>query len=163
MASSLCYYIFILFLRSVCTAKETNATRYKGRIEFDDGILNFVNFVAFFNHRLINDSAVVESRAVKNEEECIETCTENANCRSVNFKTIPDANGKYNCQILGTDKFADTSDSFVPSLDFHHFSFTVCLFKEIYSTNCCLALYISIIWGKVINRERERVSLNFIR
>ena len=93
---------------------------------FEDGSLNFANFVPFFNHTLINNSAVVESRAVKDQEECIETCTENANCRSVNFKTIPDANGKYNCQLLDTDKFAEKNNRFIASLDFHHFSFTVC-------------------------------------
>ena len=126
MASPQLYVIFLLSLYSVCILKEVNATSYKGAMLFEDGSLNFANFVPFFNHTLINNSAVVESRAVKDQEECIETCTENANCRSVNFKTIPDANGKYNCQLLDTDKFAEKNNRFIASWDFHHFSFTVC-------------------------------------
>ena len=126
-SSPVCYLLFLLSLCFVCISKEVNATSYKGAKLFDEGILNFANFVPFFNHTLITeDSAVVESRAVKDQEGCIETCAENANCRSLNFKTIHDANGKYNCQILNTDKFAERNNKFIASLDFHHFSFTVC-------------------------------------
>ena len=108
----------------VITAKGANGTSFKGTKESAGGILSYASFVPFFNHKL-NHSAVVETRGVYAEEECIAACTERDICRSVNFKTTRDENGKYSCQILDTDKFL-SHNLFVASLDFHHYSFTVC-------------------------------------
>ena len=120
-----CIYLFFGFIN----AKEANATSFKGATEFAGGILSYSSFVPFFNHKL-NHSAVVESREVEDEEECIAACTENDICRSVNLKTIRDEHGKYSCQILNTDKFI-SHNLFVESLDFHHYSFTVCCLTKI--------------------------------
>lgn len=124
------YFTVSLYLSfGLITAKEANVTSFKGTKEFAGGILSYASFVPFFNHKL-NHSAVVETRGVEDEEECIEACTEKDICRSVNFKKTRDENGKYSCQILDTDKFI-SHNLFIASLDFHHYSFTVCCLTKI--------------------------------
>lgn len=125
MAFHLSCLIFLVFLPSICMPAEIKAPSFKGEMDFTGGIINYANFIRFLNHKL-NHSEVVEARAVRDEDECMAACTENSNCRSLNFKTTPDADGKHTCQILDADKFV-SHDLFVSSGDFHHYSCTVCL------------------------------------
>ena len=132
MGLPLPYFTVCLYLSfGLITTKgaNINVTSFKGAKEFAGGILSYASFVPFFNHKL-NHSAVVETRGVEDEEECIAACTEKDICRSVNFKTTRDENGKYSCQILDTDKFI-SHNLFVASLDFHHYSFMVCCLTKI--------------------------------
>ena len=110
--------IFVLFL----AFSKVKSTSFKGSTAFDDGILLYANFFPFPHHKL--NSTPVESRAVDGEQNCIAACTESSQCRSLNFKSVADANGKFSCHLLDTDKF-NSSELFNASLDFHHYSFTV--------------------------------------
>lgn len=127
--ASLPYLISLLFIFTASSAEDDNATTFKGATEFDGGLLIYANFVPFINHKL-NISAVEDSRMVRDEGECIAACTEKATCRSVNFNANSDVNGEHSCQILDKDKFV-AHESFIPSLEFHHFSFMVRSFYAI--------------------------------
>ena len=122
MEFHLSHFIFLLCASSV---REGNATIFKGAMEFAGGILNFANFAQFLNHKL--NATVKESRTVVSDKECILACTESLNCRSLNIKITPDANRKYTCQILDTDKFV-SHDLFAATSEFHHYSCTVSFF-----------------------------------
>ncbi|XP_068735953.1 uncharacterized protein [Montipora capricornis] len=120
----LSYVSAILYSCFVFLAKYVAATSFKGTIEYGDGdVIRYANFVPFYNHKL--NHSVGETRMVNSEEECIEICTEIEHCLSVNFKTTPKANAnkKYICEVLNTDKF-NSYDFFVAALDFNHYSFT---------------------------------------
>ena len=124
-STSLSYVSAILYACFVFLAKYVAATSFKGTIEYGDGdVIRYANFVPFYNHKL--NHSVGETRMVNSEEECIETCTEKEHCLSVNFKTTPKANAnkKYICEVLNTDKF-NSYNFFVAALDFNHYSFTV--------------------------------------
>ncbi|XP_078381756.1 uncharacterized protein LOC144664477 isoform X2 [Oculina patagonica] len=109
--------LFVFFL----AFKKVNSTSFKNSIDVADGILVYANFFPFPHHKL--NSTPVESRAVSGEQDCITACTESSQCRSLNFKPVPDKNGKYICHLLDNDKF-NSSELFNASLDFHHYSFT---------------------------------------
>ncbi|KAL9965637.1 hypothetical protein ACROYT_G029467 [Oculina patagonica] len=89
-------------------------------MDFAGGILVYANFFPFPHHKL--NSTPVESHAVSGEQDCIAACTESSQCRSLNFKPVPDENGKFICHLLDTDKF-NSSQLFHASVDFHHYSF----------------------------------------
>ncbi|KAL9965642.1 hypothetical protein ACROYT_G029473 [Oculina patagonica] len=109
--------LFVVFV----AFRNANSTSFKDSIDVADGILVYANFFPFPHHKL--NSTPVESRAVSGEQDCIAACTESSQCRSLNFKPVPDANGKFICHLLDTDKF-NSSELFNASLDFHHYSFT---------------------------------------
>ena len=100
---------------------------FKGSLDVADGILVYANFFPFPHHKL--NSTPVASRSVHGEDDCIAACTEASRCRSLNFKPVPDANNKFICHLLDTDKF-HSSELFNTSLDFHHYSFTVSRVKQ---------------------------------
>ena len=120
--------MFFSFSMQFCVVQ---SSCFKGSMDFADGILIYANFVPFPHHKL--NSTPVESRAVYSKQDCIAACTESSQCRSLNFKPVPDANNKFICQLLDTDKF-NSSELFNTSLDFHHYSFTV---SKNYSKQSC--------------------------
>ena len=109
---------------------QVDSTKYKGGIRLAEGVLYFANFAPFLNHKL-SHSEIMDIQTVFDEEECIAACTENSECRSLNFKTTPDESAKHICQLLNTDKFA-SYEEFEESLDFNHYSFTVGIFQKSY-------------------------------
>ena len=113
---------FSFFLRSRLE-KEKTCRYFKGIIKFPGAILKYANFAQFRNHTL-KTTVVMETRIVMNDEECLLSCSESPNCRSLNFNTTPDGQGRHLCQLLDTDKFVSHFD-FVASPEFHHFSCTV--------------------------------------
>lgn len=98
------------------------STNVKGSFDTANGTFMFANPVPFYHHQL--SSAQVESQEVKDVEECIFACGKTTQCHSVNFKTAAEANGKFLCHLLDTDKFVSPV-LFTESLDFHHYSFKV--------------------------------------
>ena len=61
---------------------------------------------------------------VYGEQDCLQACTENPRCRSLNFKEGSQLHGKLLCELLDTDKFKSLK-LFVASSDSHHFGVTV--------------------------------------
>ncbi|PFX16194.1 hypothetical protein AWC38_SpisGene19540 [Stylophora pistillata] len=84
------------------------------------GVLFYGNCYPYLNHKL--NSTPFESRVVVAAEDCIEACTVNHRCRSINLKAVPEENMTFSCHLLDTDKFNSTI-LFAASLDFHHYSF----------------------------------------
>ena len=58
---------------------------------------------------------------VDNMPECSFACLDIPSCFSFNLGTTPEANDRFRCQILPSDKY-NNSNKFVHSLIFHHFS-----------------------------------------
>jgi len=115
-------YLLVATISFLCMSLcKDQLSSLKGVIDVADGILVYANFYPFPHHKL--NSTPIESYTVYGERDCISACAESSQCRSLNFRSVPDANGKYLCQILDTDKF-NLSESFNGSLDFHHHSFT---------------------------------------
>ncbi|XP_078381760.1 uncharacterized protein LOC144664478 isoform X3 [Oculina patagonica] len=116
MALSFLYFFFVASL----SPSVKSLTSFKGSVDVADGILVYANFFPFPHHKL--NSTPVESRAVSGDQDCIAACAESSQCRSLNFKPVPDENGKFICHLLDTDKF-NSSELFNASVDFHHYSF----------------------------------------
>ena len=94
---------------------------YKSSVDVSNGILSFANLFSFPNYLL--NATPFESLFVYGEQDCLQACTENPRCRSLNFKGSK-LHGKFLCNLLVTDKFKSLK-LFGGSLDFHHFSVTV--------------------------------------
>ena len=122
MAFSISYFLLVDLLSSVCILTGVESQSFKDSLDVADGILVYANFFPFPHHKL--NSTPVVSRSVHGEDDCIAACTETSRCRSLNFKPVPDANNKFICHLLDTDKFSNP-ELFNASLDFHHYSFTV--------------------------------------
>ena len=121
LLSNILYPCFV-FLGKDATVFATEAT-FKGAVKFSDGnFITYANFVPFYNHKL--NHSLAETRMVNGELDCIETCSDNDSCLSANFKTTPEANNKFVCEVLTTNKFTSYK-LFVPALGFNHYSFTV--------------------------------------
>ena len=134
-------HIPVAIISSLCVSLYlSQPSSFKGAIDVPDGILVYANFFPFPHHKL--NSTPIESRTVYGEQDCISACTESSQCRSLNFRTVPGANGKFLCQLLDTDKF-NLSESFNASLDFHHHSFTV-------SRHMTKSLALSFLVGRII-------------
>ena len=61
---------------------------------------------------------------VDNMAECSFACLDIPSCFSFNLGTTPEANDRFRCELLPSDKY-NNSDKFVHSLIFHHFSMAV--------------------------------------
>ena len=83
----------------------------------------FGNPVSFHRHKL--GSAPIDSQEVEDEFECFLACAKETRCRSTNFKTVAEANGKFLCHLLDADKFVSPELFNENSVDHHHYSFTV--------------------------------------
>ena len=115
-------YTCVVFLGKDVTVSTAENT-FKGAVKFSDGnFITYANFVPFYNHKLSH--SLSETRMVNDELDCMETCLDNDSCLSANFKTIPEANNKFVCEVLTTNKFTSYK-LFVPTLGFNHYSFTV--------------------------------------
>ena len=101
--------------------KEAIFTDYKSSVDVSNGILSFANLFSFPNYLL--NATPFESLFVYGEQDCLQACTENPRCRSLNFKGSK-VRGKFLCNLLDTDKFKSLK-LFGATLDFHHFSLTV--------------------------------------
>ncbi|KAL9965638.1 hypothetical protein ACROYT_G029468 [Oculina patagonica] len=112
--------VLYFFIVASLSSSVKSLTNFKDSIDVADGIVVYANFFPFPHHKL--NSTPVESRAVSGEQDCIVACTESSQCRSLNFKPVPDENGKFICHLLDTDKF-NSSELFHASVDFHHYSF----------------------------------------
>ena len=115
-------YTCVIFLGKDVTVSAAEDT-FKGAVKFLGGnFITYANFVPFYNHKL--NHSLSETRMVNNELDCVETCSDNDSCLSANFKTTPEANNKFVCEVLTTNKFISYK-LFVPTLGFIHYSFTV--------------------------------------
>ena len=119
--------------------KEAIFIDYKSSLDVSDGILSFANLFSFPNHLL--NATPFESLFVYGEQDCLQACTENPRCRSLNFKEGFQLHGKLRCELLDTDKFKSLK-LFVPSLDFHHFSVTVSILikKKLFYKYFCVCM-----------------------
>ena len=106
--------------------KEAKSTDYKSSVDVSNGVISYANLFSFRNYQL--NATPSESLFVDGEQECLQACTENPGCRSLNFKKVPQQNGKFLCKLLDTNKFKSL-ELFMASLDFHHFSLTVSIFQ----------------------------------
>ena len=61
---------------------------------------------------------------VDNMPECSFACLDIPSCFSFNLGTTPEANDRFRCELLPSDKY-NNSNKFVHSLIFHHFSIAV--------------------------------------
>ena len=61
---------------------------------------------------------------VDNMPECSFACLDIPSCFSFNLGSTPEANDRFRCELLPSDKY-NNSDKFVHSLIFHHFSIAV--------------------------------------
>ena len=119
-------YTSLVFLGKDVTVLATETT-FKGAVKFSHGdFITYANFVPFHNHKL--NHSLAETRMVNSELDCIETCSDNDSCLSANFKTTPEANNKFVCEVLTTNKFTSYK-LFMAALGFNHYSFTVSLLQ----------------------------------
>ena len=111
-------FVFIFFFQF----KEAIFTDYKSSFDVSNGILSFANLFSFPNYLL--NATPFESLFVYGEQDCLQACTENPRCRSLNFKEGSQLHGKLLCELLDTDKFKSLK-LFVASSHSHHFGVTV--------------------------------------
>ena len=77
------------------------------------------NFVEHL-HTILDVSAIILHK-VFDAFSCALSCLENARCISYNVAVFPDADGKYECQLLATDKY-NSSDNLKSTKEFNHYS-----------------------------------------
>ena len=139
--------------------KEAIITDYKSSLDVSDGILSFANLFSFPNYLL--NATPFESLFVYGEQDCLQACTENPRCRSLNFKEGSQLHRKFLCKLLDTDKFKSLK-LFVRSLDFHHFSLTVSiLIKKSFCKYFCVCMCI-VLFTKTASSLLERISIYFV-
>ena len=138
--------------------KEAIFTDYKSSLDVSDGILSFANLFSFPNYLL--NATPFESLFVYGEQDCLQACTENPRCRSLNFKGSK-VRGKFLCNLLDTDKFKSLK-LFGATLDFHHFSVTVSiLIKKSFCKYFCVCMCI-VLFTKTASSLLERISIYFV-
>ena len=138
--------------------KEAIFTDYKSSLDVSDGILSFANLFSFPNYLL--NATPFESLFVYGEQDCLQACTENPRCRSLNFKGSK-VRGKFLCNLLDTDKFKSLK-LYGASLDFHHFSMTVSiLIKKSFCKYFCVCMCI-VLFTKTASSLLERISIYFV-
>ena len=138
--------------------KEAIFTDYKSSLHVSDGILSFANLFSFPNYLL--NATPFESLFVYGEQDCLQACTENPRCRSLNFKGSK-VHGKFLCNLLDTDKFKSLK-LFGETLDFHHFSVTVSiLIKKSFCKYFCVCMCI-VLFTKTASSLLERISIYFV-
>ena len=138
--------------------KEAIFTDYKSSVDVSNGILSFANLFSFPNYLL--NATPFESLFVYGEQDCLQACTENPRCRSLNFKGSK-VRGKFLCNLLDTDKFKSLK-LFGETLDFHHFSVTVSiLIKKSFCKYFCVCMCI-VLFTKTASSLLERISIYFV-
>ena len=146
-------FILIPFL---CTLGVVKSSNFKGSFETTGGTFTFANPVPFHRHQL--NSVPIESQEVEDKEGCMFACVKGTQCRSVNFKAVAEANGKFLCHLLDADKIV-FPELFSESVDFHHYSFTVSLHLQF--TTICLNFENNNVGYVVIatNQHNEKLHL----
>ena len=84
--------------------------------------VSYINFVEE-KHSYLNITAL-GGDFVDNMPECSFACLDIPSCFSFNFGATPEANDRFRCELLPSDKY-NNSNKFVHSLIFHHFSIAV--------------------------------------
>ena len=124
-----CPHFLFTLVPLLCLLNVVKSTNFKGSFDTTGaGTLQFANPVSFHRHQL--NSAPIESQEVEDEEGCVFACAKVAQCQSVNFKTVAEANGKFICHLLDADKFI-FPELLNKSVEYHHYSFTVSQFTVI--------------------------------
>ncbi|XP_067047298.1 uncharacterized protein [Acropora muricata] len=78
---------------------------------------------------------------VDNMPQCSFACLDIPSCLSFNLGTTPEANDRFRCELLPSDKY-NNSDKFEQSLIFHHFSIaTPCSSRPCKNNGKCLPMY----------------------
>lgn len=54
--------------------------------------------------------------------DCVHTCLDRADCKSLNFAVKAYANGLYQCELLDTDKYRANTIDLQPDVAFYHYS-----------------------------------------
>ena len=70
---------------------------------------------------------------VDNMPECSFACLDTPSCFSFNLGAVPDVNDRFPCELLASDKY-NSSDKFVHSYTFHHFSIAVSKSRAVTTT-----------------------------
>ena len=84
--------------------------------------VSYINFVEE-KHSYLNITAL-GGDFVDNMPECSFACLDIPSCFSFNLGTTPEANDRFRCELLPSDKY-NNSDKFEQSFIFHHFSIAV--------------------------------------
>ena len=102
----------------------------------------YVKIVSHEN-RILNVTAINISHQ-NTSQDCIRTCLDFPNCWSVNVKQ--QTNNVYECHILGTDRFRNSSN-FVSTTDAGHFHYSIdvreCIF--LIQARCLLGHYVGLL------------------
>ena len=93
---------------------------------FRDSKHQHANFVKHGNTVL--DVPMITSTAFHDDLYCAFECLRHDQCISYNSAVFPDADGKFECQILATDKYR-SSKNLRSSKEFNHYSIMVSRFK----------------------------------
>ena len=143
--------------------KEAIFTDYKSSVDVSNGILSFANLFSFPNYLL--NATPFESLFVYGEQDCLQACTENPRCRSLNFKEGSQLHGKLLCELLDTDKFKSLK-LFVASSDSHHFGVTVStpIKKKLFCKYFCVCMCILLsrkTAGSFVRKELYLILFSF--
>ena len=115
--------LVIPFVCTVCTVIFiTKVTAHEQESLHRDSEHRHANFVEHRN--TILDVRIMKSIEVHDALYCAFVCLGNNRCVSYNSAVFPDANGKFQCQLLATDKYR-SSKSLKSSRKFHHYSIMV--------------------------------------
>ena len=112
----LVFAAFVVILITIKVTAQQQENLYRGP---EHRHANFVEHL----HTILNVSAIIFHK-VSNALSCAFKCLENARCFSFNVAVFPDADGKYECQLLATDKYNSSSD-LKPNNQFNHYSILV--------------------------------------
>ncbi|XP_044181237.1 uncharacterized protein LOC114975424 [Acropora millepora] len=134
----------IILLLSVFVLSSVLATDPKEpeKVVSRDGPNRGVSYVNFVEEKFsyLNITAL-GGDFVDNMPECSFACLDIPSCFSFNLGTTPEANDRFRCELLPSDKY-NNSDKFVHSLIFHHFSIaTPCGSWPCQNNGKCLSVY----------------------
>ena len=112
-----CFYELTNFL---CSERQE-----PDKVVSSDGPNRGVSYVKFVEEKFsyLNITAL-GGDFVDNMPECSFACLDIPSCFSFNLGTTPEANDRFRCELLPSDKY-NNSDKFEQSLIFHHFSIAV--------------------------------------